>query len=196
MSHKRAVEALDRCLQDIQNNRKLMGGVLVLLAGDFRLTLPVIERDTAADEINTCLKASYLWAKVEKLYLTTNMRVQLFSDVESGAYAQKLPEIGKGHLDTDQEGMVLFTHQFCHVVESEDELIDQVFANMQQHILDEKWLCQRTILAPKNETVAKINKNFLGEIASETSVYNSMFLKLWGASISKIKDLKIINLLE
>ncbi|GBP41276.1 hypothetical protein EVAR_33003_1 [Eumeta japonica] len=33
MSHKRAIEALDRCLQDIQSNRKLMGGVVVLLAG-------------------------------------------------------------------------------------------------------------------------------------------------------------------
>ncbi|GFU93605.1 ATP-dependent DNA helicase [Trichonephila clavipes] len=85
------------------------------------------------------------------------MLVQLFSDVESGAYAQKLLEIGEGHLDTDQEGMVLSTHQFCHVVESEDELIDHVFPNMQQHIFDEKWLCERTILAPKNETVAKIN---------------------------------------
>ncbi|XP_061385351.1 uncharacterized protein LOC133320776, partial [Danaus plexippus] len=102
MSHKRAIEALDRCLQDIHSNRKLMGGVVVLLAGDFRQTLPIIERGTAADEINACLKASYLWSKVEKLYLTTNMRVQLFSDVESGAYAQKLLEIGEGHLNTDQ----------------------------------------------------------------------------------------------
>ncbi|GFV91768.1 ATP-dependent DNA helicase [Trichonephila clavipes] len=103
------------------------------------------------------------------------MRVQLFNDVESGAYTQKLLEIGEGHLDTNKEGMVLFTHQFCHVVESEDELIDQVFPNMQQHILDEKWLCERTILAPKNETVAKINKKILGEIAGETLVYNPIY---------------------
>ncbi|XP_061385228.1 uncharacterized protein LOC133320601 [Danaus plexippus] len=51
MSHKRAIEALDRCLQDIHSNRKLMGGVVVLLAGDFRQTLPIIERGTAADEL-------------------------------------------------------------------------------------------------------------------------------------------------
>ncbi|GFV78988.1 ATP-dependent DNA helicase [Trichonephila clavipes] len=70
--------------------------------------------------------------------------------------------------------MVLFIHQFCHVVESEDELIDHVFPNMQQHIFYEKGLCERTILVPKNETVAKINKKILGEIASETSVYNSI----------------------
>ncbi|GFX03633.1 ATP-dependent DNA helicase [Trichonephila clavipes] len=75
-----------------------MGGVVVLLAWDFRLNLPVIERGTSAEKISACLKASYLWIKVEKLYLTTNMRVQLFSDVESVAYAQKLLEIGEGHL--------------------------------------------------------------------------------------------------
>ncbi|GFW19363.1 ATP-dependent DNA helicase [Trichonephila clavipes] len=114
-----------------------MGGVVVLLAGDFRQTLSVIERGTAADEINACLKASYLWTKVEKLYLTTNIRVQLFSYVGSGAYAQKLLEIGESPLDTDKEGMGLFTHQFCHVGESEDELIDQVFPNLQQYILHE-----------------------------------------------------------
>ncbi|CAK1547956.1 unnamed protein product [Leptosia nina] len=102
------------------------------------------------------------------------MRVQLFSDVESGAYAQKLLEIGEVHLNTDQEGMVLFTQQFCHAVETENELTEQVFPNLQQNILDENWLCERTILAPKNETVAKINKKILAEINSDTSVYNSI----------------------
>ncbi|GFU47762.1 ATP-dependent DNA helicase [Trichonephila clavipes] len=86
------------------------------------------------------------------------MRVQLFSDVESGAYTQELLEIGKDHLETDQEVMALFTHQFCHVVESEDELIDQVSPNLQQYVLEDNWLCERTIRTPKNETVAQINK--------------------------------------
>ncbi|GFX23966.1 ATP-dependent DNA helicase [Trichonephila clavipes] len=130
MSHKRAFEVLDRLLQDIQNNRKLMGGVLVLFAGDLRHTLPFIKRVTAEDAINACLKASYLWTQVERLYLTTSMRLQLISEVESGVYSQKLLEIGQGHLDNNQEGMVLFIHQFCHYVESEVELIDQVFPNL------------------------------------------------------------------
>lgn len=94
MSHKRAIEALDCCLQDVHNNRKLMGDVVVLLAEGLRLTLPVIERDTT--EIKTCLKASYVWAKIEKLNFTANTRVQLFNDVESSACAQKLLEICEG----------------------------------------------------------------------------------------------------
>ncbi|GFX62915.1 ATP-dependent DNA helicase [Trichonephila clavipes] len=164
MSHKRAIKPLDRCLQDIQNNRKLLDGVVVLLAGDFIHALPVIERGTAADEINACLKAPYMWTKFEKLYLTNNMRIRVPSNVESGAYVQKLLEMGDSHLDTDEEGMVLFTHQFSHVVESEDGLIDQAFPNLQQYNLDEKRLCERTILAPKYETVAKIIKKILGEV--------------------------------
>ncbi|GFT06697.1 ATP-dependent DNA helicase [Trichonephila clavipes] len=130
----------------------LMGGGVVLLLRDFRQTLPVFERGTAADEIDACPKPSYLWTKVEKLYLTTNMRVQLFSDVETEAYAEKLLETGEGHLDTDEESMVLFTRQFCHAVEWEDDLIDQVFPNLHQYILDDNWLCERNILAPKNKT--------------------------------------------
>ncbi|GBP23526.1 hypothetical protein EVAR_12807_1 [Eumeta japonica] len=38
------------------------------------------------------------------------MRVQLFSDVESRAYAQKLLEIDESHLDTDQEVTELGRH--------------------------------------------------------------------------------------
>ncbi|GFX12678.1 ATP-dependent DNA helicase [Trichonephila clavipes] len=121
MSHKRAIEALYRCLQDIQNNRKLMGGVVMFLAGYFRQILSVTERGTAADEINACLKASYLWTKVENLYLTTNMRVQLFSDVESGIYAQKLLEMGEGHLDTDQEASETSVYNFIDTVMSSDD---------------------------------------------------------------------------
>jgi hypothetical protein len=36
MSHKRAYKALDRTLRDLPKNNNLMGGVVVVLAGDFR----------------------------------------------------------------------------------------------------------------------------------------------------------------
>ncbi|XP_046666446.1 uncharacterized protein LOC124358198 [Homalodisca vitripennis] len=44
MAHNRAIEALYRTLQDIRSNRKLMSGVTLLMAGDFRQTLPVVLR--------------------------------------------------------------------------------------------------------------------------------------------------------
>nr|XP_034194992.1 uncharacterized protein LOC117611167 [Osmia lignaria]XP_034195335.1 uncharacterized protein LOC117611500 [Osmia lignaria] len=51
MSHKRGFEALSTTLKDIRGNDGLMGGVTVLLAGDFRQTLPVVPRGTRADEV-------------------------------------------------------------------------------------------------------------------------------------------------
>ncbi|RCN24288.1 hypothetical protein ANCCAN_30020 [Ancylostoma caninum] len=56
MAHKRALEALDRILQDIRGNNRIMGDAVVVLAGDFRQTLPVIPRSTPADELNLASK--------------------------------------------------------------------------------------------------------------------------------------------
>jgi hypothetical protein len=77
MSHKADVEALNRTMKDISGNDGLMGGVTVLFAGDFRQTLPVIPRGTRTYEVNARLKSSYLWPQIEKLSLSTNMRVHL-----------------------------------------------------------------------------------------------------------------------
>ncbi|XP_024888866.1 uncharacterized protein LOC112465530, partial [Temnothorax curvispinosus] len=50
MAHKGGFEALSTTLKDIRGNDGVMGGVTVLLAGDFRQTLPVVQRGTRADE--------------------------------------------------------------------------------------------------------------------------------------------------
>ncbi|KAL4104072.1 hypothetical protein QTP88_019385 [Uroleucon formosanum] len=68
MAHKRGIEALDRSLKDIRNNNGVMGGVTVLLTGDFRQTLPVILRGSRADEVKACTKASYLWPLREQTF--------------------------------------------------------------------------------------------------------------------------------
>ena len=63
MSHKNAFEELNTTLQDLLNNDLLMGGKLLVLAGDFCQTLPIIPRGTRADEISASLKSSkLLWA--------------------------------------------------------------------------------------------------------------------------------------
>ncbi|GFU96284.1 ATP-dependent DNA helicase [Trichonephila clavipes] len=70
-----------------------MGGATVVLAGDFRQTLPIVTHDTPADQINACLKNSYLWHHVEKFNLTTNMRSHIQGDLSAGQFANKLLQI-------------------------------------------------------------------------------------------------------
>ncbi|CAF1191391.1 unnamed protein product [Didymodactylos carnosus] len=73
-----------------------MGEVVVLLAGDFRQTLPFIPKGTMADEIKACLKSSRLWKHVIPLDLKTNMRVHLQGDASAGRFAQQLLSLGDG----------------------------------------------------------------------------------------------------
>ena len=50
MSRKYELEALDRTLQGLRDNQKIMGGVVVLLVGEICHALPLIPRETMADE--------------------------------------------------------------------------------------------------------------------------------------------------
>ena len=83
-------------LQDLRDSTDIMEGMVVLLSGDFRQTLLLIQKGVPADEIRVCIKSWSLWAKVEKISLKSNMRVHFYNDVDSGHY--------DGRLDTDAEG--------------------------------------------------------------------------------------------
>lgn len=88
IAHKGGFEALNRILKDIRVSYSLMGGVTVLLARDFRQTLPVIPRGTRADEVKSCLKASYLWPHIQKVALHTNIRVHLKGDTSAWIFVK------------------------------------------------------------------------------------------------------------
>ena len=61
MSHRFALEAVDRTMRDIRKYDMLpLSGVHVLLGGDFRQILPVIPRANLSQLINACLKKSEL----------------------------------------------------------------------------------------------------------------------------------------
>ena len=53
MAHKKCLEALERTMKDLRNNQNRFVGAMILLAGDFHQTLPVIP--TPVDELNSCL---------------------------------------------------------------------------------------------------------------------------------------------
>ena len=57
LMHRQGIEALEASLQD---NKSLMAGVTISLAGNFRQTLPVVPGRTCADEVKTYLMSSSL----------------------------------------------------------------------------------------------------------------------------------------
>ena len=63
MANKKMFEAVDTTMRDLRGKEdSLFGGVPVIIAGDFRQTLPIVPKGTAADQLKACLKQSYLWS--------------------------------------------------------------------------------------------------------------------------------------
>ena len=56
MTHKKAMEAVDRMFRDIMERDVVFGGKLVVLCGDFRQTLPVVRNGNRAETVSACLK--------------------------------------------------------------------------------------------------------------------------------------------
>ncbi len=173
MSHRAALEAVDRTLKDIRDTHDVMGGITMVLSGDFRQTLPVIPKGTRADELKACLKASPLWQGVKRLKLVQNMRTVLSGDKEAGLFAQKLLKIGDGLLTINEE---LQKHELpCgQMLTNVDDLKKSVFPDLQENYTNTKWLCERAILAPKNDTVNKLNLDLLQLLPGQSSTYDSL----------------------
>lgn len=175
MAHKKSLEALDRTLQDLRGVNQSMGATLLLLAGDFRQTLPVIPRSTPADELNACLKASPLWRNVKKITLTTNMRVHLLQDENAQTFSKQLLDIGDGKFPIDPAtNEITFPSNFCQMHSSIQDVEKKVFPNISTNFKNHNWLCERAILAPKNDDVNKINDRIQIQIPGEATKYKSI----------------------
>lgn len=172
MNHKFAFEALDRTLQDLRHNSRLMGGVTVLLAGDFRQTLPVIPRGTRADEVNASIKYSYLWPHIERLNLTTNMRVRIHGDENSALFSTQLLDVGNGTAVGETDGVIHLP--FGNYVSIPDDLITTIFPDISVNFCDTNWLKGRAILAPHNVSVDAINKKLLDMLPGDEMTFKSI----------------------
>lgn len=171
MANKKGLEALDRTLKDLRGNSLIMGGITMVLSGDFRQTLPIIQRGTRADEINACIKTSYLWPQVKRLSLHTNMRV-LNGDPNAGEFALQLLQVGNGNIEQNSHGEIELP--FGKFLQTQNELIYEVFPNIEVNYSHRIWLSERAILAPKNTAVRDINLKILDMIPGEPRIYKSI----------------------
>ena len=101
MTNKLVFEALDRTLRDLTGKEQPMEGMCMLLCGDFRQILPVVQGGTRGNIVDSCLKKSYLWNHVVVKHLHTNMRVHLHGDEAGGEFSSQLLAIGDGKYPID-----------------------------------------------------------------------------------------------
>ena len=98
--------------------------------------------------MQACVKSSYLWRHFTKLSLNTNMRDHLHGNRRSEIFSEHLLLLGNCKMMPNPVGQITMK-DIGSVVDTEEELINKVFYNLQQHFRDQKWLCKRAIHAPK-----------------------------------------------
>ena len=161
MLNKLCYEALDRSMRDMvpQNDRdKKFGGKLILVSGDFRQLLPVIENANRAKIVNHTLKYSTtLWDEnIVTLHLRENMRVknEMAKHPDDCAFHQQLRDyeqwllkLGEGGLPSegkcDDSNIIEIPSNMC--LDSKEEVVETVFDNFEHNIGNKDY--QRTKLS-------------------------------------------------
>ena len=165
MTNKLEFEALDRTLRDLTGKDQPMGGMCMLLCGDFRQILPVIQGGTRGNIVDSCLKKSFLWEHVVVKHLDTNMRVHLHGDETAGEFAGQLLAIGDGKypIDTSPD-IIQLPESIGTFVCNIDELVSKVYPDLLSNFRNMAWLSERCILAPLNESTRAINTALVAQL--------------------------------
>ena len=106
MAKKDAIESFHDLLQDIMNSFKSFGSKVVVFGGDFRQTLPVIEKASRDTLVKSSIVDSMLWPTMCKLTLKENMRARL-----DPVFSSFLLRIGEGLEPTDKNGQITLPSQ-------------------------------------------------------------------------------------
>ena len=163
MLNNKAYGAIDRTFQDIMRNEHTFGGKVLVFAGDWQQTLPVIPRASRATIVGSTLKNAEFWQDVTQLSLTMQMRLV----EEVPGWRGFTSDIGRGVLPTVDFSQ--YTDFGFTIIAGEDkrtDFINSVFPNYRQGIGSD--FPERVILATNNEIVDKINNQIVLESPGKT----------------------------
>ena len=175
MTHRHCFESLDRSMRDILGQmdcsryHQVFGGKTVLLGGDFRQVLPVVESGTRVDTVDACITNSYLWSHVKILKLTINMR--LLGMADSGLPTEQVKDFsdwvlsigdgtakGTAHTDDGDSELIVIPRDILvpKLDSAVDNIIRSTYPNLETSYADPTYLRERAITAPKNDTIDEI----------------------------------------
>jgi hypothetical protein len=208
MTNRLCFEALDRSLRDVLSidDPTLadlpFGGIVVVLGGDLRQILPVIEGGTRQQVVAATVTNSVLWHSVTVLHLTENMRlavpgasvalqteISLFSNWVLDLGEGKLPVVPRG--DGADSNLVDIPADLLIQTEGDHitAIISAVYTDFASNFQDPLYLRQRAVLAPTNELAEAVNIRVLDMLPNEGREYLSSDSKSSPAGTANEQDL-------
>ena len=168
MIPKYAMSAIEKMFADICNAGSPFGGKIILLGGDFRQCLPILERASTAEIIELCLKSSEIWDMVQVFKLDVNMRAGL----EQQVFANWLLQLGDGKLPRKNN------KPFFQCIELPESCVLQKNENHLAAIFNvidgTENFCNRVVLTPTNDEALEINEQILDCLRGESVTYFSV----------------------
>ena len=76
MMHTMAFETLDRTLRDILDNDHPIGGLIIVMCGDFSQLLPVVPKGSRPQIVMASIRESYIWQHIQIFHLRINIRTR------------------------------------------------------------------------------------------------------------------------
>ncbi|XP_010495784.1 PREDICTED: uncharacterized protein LOC104772928 [Camelina sativa] len=185
MAHRHAFEAVGRTIRDLialddeTALTKPLGGKTVLLGGDFRQILHVVPQGSRQDTVQASLNRSPLWGFCQIFKLSINMRLKQ-SDAAFAAWILKVGDGNSVSASTTPDEHV----GGCRIAIDEglmlpnggnhlQAIISAAYPAFSQFFKQQKYLTERAILTPRNQTVREINDFQLSMVPGETKEYLS-----------------------
>ena len=173
MTHRFAFEALDKTFKDIMSSKDPFGGKIMLLGGDFRQILPVVQKGTRSDIVNASLCRSSLWIDIEVLKLQQNMRVMSENNSNEKEFVEWILAIGNGKINNKEEDKVSIPFNMLIENRSITDLIHWLYKDLHKVVDYSNYFKERAILIPKNIEVNKVNSIALNAMEGDIKEYLS-----------------------
>ena len=176
------LECLDRTLRDIMKKPDCpFGDKTIILAGDFRQCLPVVQGESRPGIVKHSINQSLLWNQFQILKLSVNMRVHASGNQSLEDFDNWTLSIGNGQFNSVKIPWPMVATRIkpnCKENPTSEsqammEFTEKVFPNITENINDRDWLNGRSILAATNREVELLNDVISSKLPGSADVFTS-----------------------
>lgn len=162
-----ALRCIDKICREVKKLPDIpFGGIVMLLGGDFRQTLPIVVRGSRTEILERCIKTNRLWRFFTQLSLTTNMR-----SINQNEHNKWLLNVGEGNVASDPGIFETDTIQIPEKMCVTDDLTEVIFRNIADMSVEE--VSKRVIVAPTNVQILEMNRKIIDKIVGASKIYYS-----------------------